>query len=177
MFKLTTLLRDGFKRYTTNMIRFATSSTAAEPATRLSGRIATALAGVFMVLATAQLFSFEKFPQAIDDMWLPGVHDGGAMVAAALVVTAEVFALPFLLRMRLSVAMRVLSMVLGWAVGLGWLIVLIIESVSVTALANNGLLGATVELPVGWWAVTVQAAICIMIGWASWGLWPLRRRA
>ena len=143
----------------------------------MSGRIALAVAAVFVLLATAQLFSFEDFPQVIEDMWLPGVSTALATVLAALIVVAEVFAVPFLLRMRLSIAMRCVSMGLGWLVGVWWLGVLIWQNVSVGALINNGLLGSTLSLPVGWWSVALQCAVLVLIGWASWGLWPLRTGA
>lgn len=176
MLKLTTLLWRVGKRYTTAMSIFATSSVAPSPKSLVSGRAALAVAGILIVLVTAQLFSFEDLPQVIDDMWLPGVNTALATVLASVLVVAEVFALPFLLRLQLSIAMRFVSMVLGWLVGAWWLAVLVWQNISASALANNGLLGSTVELPVGWWTVALQCAVLVLIGWASWGLWPVSGR-
>lgn len=106
-------------------------------------------------------------------MWLPGVNDPLAKLLAALVVTAEVFAVPFLLCMRLSPLMRVCSMVLGWLSIAWWLYVLVWENVTVTALGSNGLFGATLTLPLGWWSVCFMLGVGVLAGWASWGLWPL----
>ena len=155
---------------------FVSATSAPTPATSYGGRLAVALAGIFILLATAQLFSFEKMPHVIDDMWLPGVNGALATILAACLVSAEVFAVPFLLQMRLSPAMRVVSMGLGWLVGAWWFAVLVWQNINASALANNGLLGATVKLPVGWWAVALMAAVLVLIGWVSWSLWPFRRR-
>lgn len=127
------------------------------------------------MMVTAQLFSFERFPAVIEDMWLPGVSDNATRVLAAVIVAMEVLALPFLLRLHLSPAMRVLSMVLGWLVVAGWVVVLVWQNVSINVLANNGLLGDTIALPVGWWSVCLLLGLGVAAAWASWGMWPLSR--
>jgi hypothetical protein len=157
---------------------FFVSPTSAPPAkTPLAERVAVAVAGLFVVLAVGQLFEFENFPTTLYDMWLPGVSQGLAALVAALVVTFEILAIPFLLRMRLSPLMRVVSMVASWLVGLWWLVVLTWQNLNPSALTNNGLLGSVAELPVGWWSVTLMLAVGVLIAWASWGLWPFGRRS
>ena len=91
-----------------------------------------------------------------------------------LIVALEVAAVPFLLGMRLSPAMRVVSMVSGWLVLLGWFVTLILQNLSSHVIANNGLLGATVSLPVGWWSVLLIFAAGVLAAWAAWGMWALR---
>ena len=99
---------------------FTQSILAPQPRTKNSATVALLLAGILVIMAVGQLFSFEKFIPLIESYWLPGGH-GTAVVVASLLVTAEVFALPFLLRMRLSTLMRIVSMVAGWLVVAGWL--------------------------------------------------------
>lgn len=125
-------------------------------------------------MSVAQLFTFEKFPDVIAQMWLP--LSDLAPVYAALIVTLEVAAVPFLLGMRMSLAMRVVSMVSGWlAIGL-WLAVLVWINVSGDVVVNSGLLGDTAALPVGWWNVLFAVALGVLAGWVSWGSWPLKRK-
>lgn len=73
---------------------------------------------IFLLMALVQLVKFEDFTPFVGS-----VFDGGAAekVIAAIIVTTEVFALPFLLRMRLSPLMRIASMVCGWFAALIWL--------------------------------------------------------
>lgn len=155
---------------------FVSPSNALPAKTPLAERVAVAVAGLFVVLAVGQLFEFENFPTTLYDMWLPGMNQGLSVLVAGLVVTLEILAIPFLLRMRLSPLMRIVSMVAGWVVAVWWLVVLTWQNVNPAALTNNGLLGSTAELPIGWWSVTLMLGVGILIVWSSWGLWPLNRR-
>lgn len=156
---------------------FVSPTSAPLAKTPLAERVAVAVAGLFVVLAVGQLFEFENFPSTLYDMWLPGVSQGISVLVAALVVTFEILAVPFLLRMRLSPLMRVVSMVAGWLVGVWWLAVLTWQNLNPAALTNNGLLGSTADLPIGWWSVTLMLGVGVLIAWSSWGLWPLGRHA
>lgn len=155
------------------MIFMSRATKAPKPKTRNVWLASLLLTGFLVVMIVGQLFAFEDFPSALDAMWLP---DGltFATIAAALIVTFEVLALPFLLGLRLSVAMRVLSMLLGWLAITAWLVVSVGNIVN-GGVANSGLLGATVSLPVGWWSVLFCAALGILAAWAAWGMWPLYR--
>jgi hypothetical protein len=161
--------------YTTSMSIFVQATKAAQPQTKNAQTIGLVVAGVFIVMTVSQLFTFEKFPAVVANMWLPG-GDQWAPVRAALIVTFEVLAVPFLLRMQLSPLMRVCSMVLGWFVIAGWLFATLWENLSGNVISNNGLLGATVHLPNGWWSVLFVIALGVLTGWASWGMWPLRHK-
>lgn len=130
------------------------------------------LAAIILLMAVAQLFSYEKFPDLIGSFWLPG-GDFTAKLLAAVIVIVDVFALPFLLRMRLSPLMRVVSMVCGWLVVAIWFALSLWVNLATTGATNAGLLGATVSLPVGWWMVSLLAGVGVLTGWTSWGMWPL----
>lgn len=133
--------------------------------------ISLSLVTFFVILAVTQLFKFEDFPGVIAGFWLPG-GETTAKLLAALLVTGEVLALPFLLSMRLSPAMRFFSMVLGWLVIGTWLFLALWANLTTNVIGSMGIFGATLALPVGWWAVFFFAALAVLAGWAAWGMWP-----
>lgn len=143
--------------------------------TRNAAIIALFYAFLLVIMATLQLYAFEKFIPLIGQFGLPGGQGMAAFVACLLVVS-EVFAVPFLLRMRLSPLMRLVSMALGWLVALLWLKLSLWVMMSGQAVDTIGFLGARVALPVGWWVVFYAAGLLVLAAWASWGLWPQRRK-
>lgn len=152
---------------------FVQSSAASKPKTRQVRYASIALTAIFIVLAVAQLYSYEDFPDVIASMWLPGGRLF-ASIWAAIIVILEVAALPFLLSFQLSLAMRVVSMVAAWIALAFWLVISIWETTSVNALSNGGILGATVSVAPGWWLVGTIVALGIMMAYVSWGMWPRR---
>ena len=156
--------------YTATMRWFVQATAAPRPKTKNIRTVGIALAGIFVIMAVSQLFTFEDFPEVIKAMWLPGGEDV-ASVRAALIVALEVGAVPFLLMMRLSPALRVVSMIAGWFAASIW------QNCSSGVIANSGLLGATVKLPVGWWNILLCLALGVLAAWAAWGMWPLKKRS
>ncbi|HMS92822.1 MAG TPA: hypothetical protein PKD28_00400 [Candidatus Saccharibacteria bacterium] len=141
-----------------------------EPRTKDSKTIALFYAMILVVFTAAQLFSLEKFIPLLETFNLPGNH-AGRFVAVTLVVCG-VFALPFLLRMKLSVGMRWFSMFAGWVVPAVWLFVSLWVNVFQVSITNAGYLGASVQLLPGWWTVAIAAALGVLAAWSTWGLWP-----
>ncbi len=138
-------------------------------------RITLLYGGILLVLALCQLFSFDDFLNLLESFWLPGGRPLSNLLAG-LLVTTEIFALPFLLRMRLSPLARVLSMVLGWLVPLLWCGIALWLVLTVNAVTNIGFLGTVAKLTPGWWAVFISLALGLLAAWSSWGLWPIVRR-
>lgn len=145
------------------------------PRTKDAGTIAVFYAAVLVVFTAAQLFSFEKFIPLLETFGLPGEHTG--RFVAVLLVVCGVFALPFLLRMKLSIGMRFVSMVAGWIVPASWLFLSLWVNITAVSIANAGFLGASVRLEPGWWMVCVAVGLGILAAWSAWGLWPGRRSA
>jgi hypothetical protein len=136
-------------------------------------KIATFYAAILVVMAVAQLFSFDQFLKLVASFDFPGGARYAYFITSFLVV-AEVFALPFLLRMPLSPAFRWLSMVLGWLAALIWT-QLTIWLVVKDSFANNvGFLGTVVNLMPGWWAIFFSIGLGALAAWASWGMWPMK---
>ncbi len=150
---------------------FAVPTPAPDVKTEHIRTIALFYAGILTMMVVAQLFSFEEFIPLIESFNLPGGAGAGTVIAC-LIVVAEVFALPFLLRMRTSPLMRVISMLCGWLVPLLWLGITIWLNIADVQTGNVGLLGTKLELPVGWWATLYSCALGVLAIWASWGMWP-----
>lgn len=128
-------------------------------------------AGILAVFALAQLFTFDTFIELIVSFNLP-LGLGVTAALAPLIVAAEVFALPFLLRMKLSIGFRWFSMLLGWLVAVLWLFITISLAVNGTEAETVGFLGTVFNLVPGWWATMIATAMGILAAWTSWGLWP-----
>src|SRR5688500_3072985 len=94
---------------------FAKATPPPRPKTKNVMGVSYLAAGFVAVMAVTQLFTFENFPALITGLWLPG-GEVAAKILAAVIVSLEVLALPFLLSMRLSQLFRMVSMVFGWLV-------------------------------------------------------------
>lgn len=137
--------------------------------------VALCVAAVFVLLVVAQLFTFEKFIPLVASFGVEG-GEPVAQLLVSILVTLEVAAVPFLLRMRISPLARLVSMVSGWLAVSMLLISQIILNAFAGSATSNGLLGATIELPVGWWSVALMAGFAVLVAWASWGLYPWKLR-
>ncbi len=157
------------------MIKFAQATKPSAPKNSSAVRVALLYASVLVVFVVAQLFSFEAFLPLVRDFVLPGGRPL-AHFLAAFIVTAEVFALPFLLRMQLSSAMRLVSMVMGWLVAVVWVSIALWLTFTGSTVTNIGFFGDIIPYAPGWLAVAVGLVLGVMAYWASWGMWPIVRR-
>jgi len=153
---------------------FATALPAKLPRTKDSGKVAIMYAVILVVFAVAQLYTFEEFLPYILSLDLP-LGNGLSSAFAPLLIASEVFAVPFLLRMRLSPAFTYFSMGLGWVAALAWIFVSIWLNVGGVSAETVGFLGTVVTLAPGLWAVFISFALGILATWSSWGLWPGKR--
>lgn len=144
----------------------------ATPAPRLKTKniraISLFLGAALATMALLQLFTFEQYPERLMSV---GILPAMASLLATFIVVAEVLALPFVLRLQLSPAFRMVSMVAGWVVALKLLTLAIIENFTAPA-GHDAVFGATLSLPVGGWTVCMTLALCILVAWTSWGMWP-----
>lgn len=137
--------------------------------------VAWVYAGVLTVMALGQLFSFEEFMPLIEKYGLPGGH-GVAVLVACVLVFGEIFALPFLLRMRLSPLMRWFSLSCGAGVALIWLLLGTIATFSTARIDEAGLFGTKLSVPAGSPELSIAFILAALAAWSIWGLWPARRR-
>lgn len=147
---------------------------APKPRTKESMKVSVVLAGLFVVMAVSQLFTFEEFLLHIQSLGLP-IGEVMTYALGPLIVISEVFAIPFLLGMSLSPAFRYVSMFLGWLASGIWLFISLWLAVRYSQVETVGFLGTVINLPPGWWAVFISVALAILTAWSSWGLWPGKR--
>jgi hypothetical protein len=136
---------------------------------------ALVFAGILIVMAIGQLFSFEKFIPLIGDYMLPG-GERTATIIASLIVISEVFALPFLLRMRLSPLMRWVSLSFNLAIVTIWLLLGLTVMVGNIDLSNSGLIGTKVAIPGGLIQMIVTSILTALAVLSIWGLWPRNKK-
>jgi len=147
---------------------------APKPRTKESRQMAILFAGLLVVFAVTQLFTFDEFIELIPALALP-VGEVMTYSLAPLIVVAEVFALPFLLGMAVSTAFRWLSMFFSWFVAAAWTFISFWVVFTQPAVETIGFLGTLVPLVPGTWAIFISLALCILAAWTSWGLWPGKR--
>lgn len=156
------------------MSMFVKATPAPGAKTAETKQVSILYAGLLTVMAVTQLFTFEEFIELFPSFNLP-LGDVLVYGLAPALVAAEVFALPFLLRMTVSPAFRFVSMLCGWFVAATWLFISTwVASTRIDA-DTIGFLGTLAGLTPGWWAVLISLALGVLAAWASWGLWPLRR--
>ena len=110
------------------------------------------LACVYLVMAVAQLFSYEDFGDVVAGYGFAG-GEATVVIIAALLPLLEVLALPYLLSMKFSAASRRISRLAVFAVPILWLLVAIVSNIVASDGINSGLLGATIPTMNGWWLV------------------------
>ena len=153
---------------------FVKSVPAQEPRSSESKKIAILYACILVVMAVTQLFTFDDFLVYFQSFGLPLSTELTYALLPTLIV-AEVFAIPFLLRMRLSPAFRCVSMFFGWLVAVIWILLTFWLASTATQVSTVGFLGTLVDLTPGWWAVFISLSFAVLVAWSSWGLWPGKR--
>lgn len=144
------------------------------PKTPETAKVVLLYAGLLIVFAVLQLLSFDGMLRLFESFWMPGGRPFAHFLVMFIIV-AEVFALPFLFRMKLSPLARGMSMILGWLVPVLWLMVTLWVLQTLNVVDNIGLLGAMIHILPGWCMVCIDLALGILAAWTSWGLWPYRR--
>jgi glucan phosphoethanolaminetransferase (alkaline phosphatase superfamily) len=150
---------------------FVPATAAPTPKTKDVLKMSRVYAVLLIVMAVCQILTFSQFINQFDSFGFPGGHPFSHLLAA-LIVTSELLALPFLLRARMSPLARYISLVSGWVVGLLWIYVTLFLLTTINSVMNIGFLGALVNLIPGWWAVFISVAFVLLAAWASWGMWP-----
>lgn len=155
------------------MIAFAKAHEAPKPKKQYIQSIAYIQAIALVVIAFLQLFNLQDFLNILQNLNL-GTHSQTYLLGC-FIVWAEIFSLPFLLRMKLSNYFRVFSMLLLWAVTIFWLYLSIWLKTDFNYSVETGLLGGFISIKSGIELFT----FAVLFGASSihniWGLWPLKR--
>jgi hypothetical protein len=131
---------------------------APKPQSVMHARLAWLYVFLLVAMVFGQLIAFEKFIPLIGSYDLMGGY-GTTTFVAGLIVVSEVFALPYLLRMRLSHLMRWTSLICSISVAVAW-VVLSLHALIVAPVENGGILGVYVNVPVG---IQLVIAVCFVI--------------
>lgn len=126
-----------------------------------AAKILWILAGVMLVMALLHLIRIDKLIPVVAEI----LGESTATWFVALLVIIEVFALPYLLRMKVSPGFRIVS-------GL-WVIVvpLVWTCYTIWALGNGlstGQFSSYVSTPASWWLIVLNVA---WLGVSYWALW------
>jgi len=144
------------------------------PRSIIARNVAWVYATVLTCMAIGQLFSFEKFIPLVKEYQLPGGL-GTATLVAGLIVVTEVFALPFLLRMRLSLLMRWVSLACSLMVPILWIVLSVTVLVVDGGPTNSGLLGTKLSVPAGWLQLVASIVLAGLAGFSFAGLRPSKK--
>lgn len=124
-------------------------------------KVLWALAIIMIVFAIVHLIRIDKLIPTISEI----LGSTGASWFVVLVVISEVFALPYLLRLRVSPLMRIVS---G---GLVVLVPLIWTCLTIWALGNShstGQFSSYVPTPATWWLVALNVVWLAVSYWSLW---------
>ena len=154
---------------------FAKTQKTLEPRSETCKRIAWAYAAILVAMAVLQLYAFEDFIPLIQSYDLPG-GDGTAALVASLIVVFEVFALPFLLRMPLSVLMRWFSLVCALAAASTWLKLSLYAAISQVGTIPSGIFGSKIDIDTGIPLLAISTGMVILAVVSVYGLWPARKK-
>lgn len=141
------------------------SEKAPKPYGKNAATLGVVAAGVMTVMALLQLVRFDKFLPELD-FQLPGGY-GFAIFVATVIVFAEIFAIPFLLRMNLSKLARFCSGLLVLLPVWIWLIV------SIWSTGNDVVavqFSTYFPLSTGWWTIVLNAAWLAFNFYVVWRL-------
>ncbi len=152
------------------MRTFAYATAAPKLKRKHDGYVGVGFACLTIIMLVAQLFTFEDTAPLIESFGLGG-GEPFAKVLAGCIVIAELLALPFLLRMRLSPLMRMVSMVSGWVAALWWVYIALFSLAAGTSIANVGFFGVVVNIPSGILAVVLATIVASATIWATNVLW------
>lgn len=156
------------------MTILAKVSPAPKPRSDSAKQMSLLYASILVVFLVAQLFTFDTFIKFAPSLNLP-ISERWAYALVPIIIVCELFAIPFLLRMKLSIAFRWFSMILGWFVPLLWFCMSLWVVTMQPDAESIGFLGTLVDLVPGWWAVMLSLALGVLAAWSSWGLWPGHR--
>jgi len=157
--------------YNGRMSYFVSAHPARPVKTPFSQYCALGYAGILTGVLVAQLFTLDEVLELFSSF---SVALPPFIVAAFVpcVIVAELCALPFLLRMKLSHAFRWLSMGCSWLVALLWGGLGVALVVAGEASVSVGLFGTVVSPLSAGVSVVIALLFGGMAAVSSWGLWP-----
>jgi len=150
-------------------MKFAHASTPSKPLAFPALFLSWALAGLLIIMATAQLMTYEKFVPLMQNYQLFGDYTLGRIIAALLVI-GEVFSLPFLLRMNISPLFRLTSALSLVLVSALWLILGMWTLATHPPLVGLGIFGSLLKVDSSALLVAFVVGLLVLSGVVMWRL-------
>lgn len=148
---------------------FARAEKAPTPQLSWAIPVTIGYAVVLTVMSLAQLFTLEDVIPMVEEYWFPG-GAGAATLFVGVVVTAQVFSLPYLLRMQVSPLFRLFGAVLSFVAPLMWLGAAVYALASDRVLANGGMFGEKLVVPADASQVAIATVLVILAVASAYGL-------
>ena len=89
-----------------------------------------------------------------------------------VMVFVEIFAVPFLIGAKVSVLMRLMSMLFGWLVAGVFLVAMLALNLSGSGVSL--VVADMMAIPLDWMFILLAVVFVAPIGWVTWGRWPER---
>lgn len=152
------------------MIHLAKAVSATKYKTEDAKKAAYGYAALLVIFSVAQLFTLEDTIELFEKFGLPEVGMGMGLIVALVIF--EVFSLLFVLGMKISPCMRIVSMLSSVLVPTIWLSLSIWLNINQPSVDNIGFLGTVIDISIGWWLVFISIALLDLAIWVAWGAWP-----
>lgn len=124
--------------------------------------VAYGVASILLIMVLMQLFDFEHSRQALSAL-LPADMEVAVLPIFSLIVTLEVFALPYFLPFPLSKLARWCALACGLFAPLAWLLIIALGRAHHGA--NVPLLGSIIHMPLGFGSLCfVLVVLALVIG-------------
>jgi len=124
--------------------------------------VSYAAAALLLGMAVAQLVTFDKFLPLVQDAYLSGERPPAQLIVA-VIVASEVFALPFLLRLRLSPLARISSVGCGFLAAGTWLMLQVTQLIEGVSTTSTGIFGTLVRAPYSMTLIVLLALFGLLI--------------
>jgi len=154
---------------------FVKTTVAPKPRTINSWKVSILYAIILTAAAVIQLFNFEDFLLYIQSLNFP-FGSGLNYAFLPLMVVAQVFALPYLLRMDLSPLFRYVSLYLGLLAAVLWIFLAFWVVLSGAPDVSTQSTGSLMSILPGFYAIFITLALGVLAIWSAWGLWPGKRK-
>ena len=130
---------------------------------------------ILIIMCLSQLFNFDDFLILLESFWLPGGESFARLIGGVIVVS-EVFALPFLLKMKLTPFVSEFSKILGLAVPIIWTSLVVWLSCIINAVKNVGFFGDILKIKPDWTAVVFCVCLITLAIFSDFNFSPIKKK-
>jgi len=157
------------------MIKKIFAVEAVEPKLKGIRALGCLLATMIMMAVVVQVMALTRVGNGV--VSVTSIETGAAGVLLSPVwlgvaVLVQVLALPFIVGMKVSPLMRLVSMGAGWAVAANFLVSVVV--LNLTGSNPVVVFAEVMGVPLGGLFVVLSVMIGVAMGWVTWGRWPAK---